>query len=151
MGMICVTLMALFSLFCSANAIPFMPGADLKAAVSSSFDNDMGQSLDMCELIELIRRSLGLEFHNPQYDTEDVNFIRPRKLKQFTGELLTNYLSGRQARQAQVGYNINSFGLRFGRRAAKLNMDTFWQQFERNRDLSVPLWVLQETFCSDYP
>lgn len=110
----------------------------------------MGQSLDMCELFDVVRRSLDLEFQNAQYDT-DFSSIRPRNLKLFLGELLTNYPSGRRARQAQVGYNINSFGLRFGRRAANLNMDTFWQQFGRNRELPILLRVLQETFCSDYP
>ncbi|KAG8567903.1 hypothetical protein GDO81_013826 [Engystomops pustulosus] len=115
-----VTVMVICCLTCSSNALPFIiPETNIRTVVNAALENVAEPTLNICDLVEIVKSASHLEFQSPHYDTEDVE-----KLKNAVEEWLANYLNGRQSRQAQVGYNINSFGLRFGKRGSKLKLDS---------------------------
>ncbi|KAM4016377.1 uncharacterized protein ACNLHF_002731 [Anomaloglossus baeobatrachus] len=119
MRLLCsVAVMAICWLTCSSKAIPILPGSDLRTVVNTVFERDVGPTLNICDLMEIVKSASSVEFQSPRYETDDME-----SLKHSLEELLANYLNGRQSRQAQVGYNINSFGLRFGKRGSDLNLN----------------------------
>lgn len=87
--------------------------------MNAVFEKKAGPKLNICDLMEMVKSASCLEVQSSQYGTEDLE-----KLMDSVEELLANYFNGRQSRQAQVGYNINSFGLRFGKRGSKFNLDS---------------------------
>ncbi|KAE8593838.1 hypothetical protein XENTR_v10019341 [Xenopus tropicalis] len=109
-------------------------------------DGNLALTLDICDLIEVLySSSTPQNFPTMPQVTTNTSQI----LKNYKEDLLASFFfQGRQKRQAQVGYNVNSFGLRFGKRATKLkNRNSLKPQFGSKNQFSIPLNALRHAFC----
>uniref|UniRef100_A0A6I8Q999 Uncharacterized protein n=1 Tax=Xenopus tropicalis TaxID=8364 RepID=A0A6I8Q999_XENTR len=129
---------------CSARSLPDIP--ELWRTEPTGGDGNLALTLDICDLIEVLySSSTPQNFPTMPQVTTNTSQI----LKNYKEDLLASFFfQGRQKRQAQVGYNVNSFGLRFGKRATKLkNRNSLKPQFGSKNQFSIPLNALRHAFC----
>ncbi|KAJ1131631.1 hypothetical protein NDU88_009966 [Pleurodeles waltl] len=112
-----------------------------------------GATDDLCSLFESIIVASLLEVENlsiqPSYRNSPT--VDPWALwKDYTeGMLSIFYFLGRQKRQETAGYNVNSFGLRFGKRDTKFNWNSFGLRFGKKRQLQVPMSKVHQMLCQE--
>uniref|UniRef100_A0A8C5QQY0 Uncharacterized protein n=1 Tax=Leptobrachium leishanense TaxID=445787 RepID=A0A8C5QQY0_9ANUR len=115
-------------------------------------DTDMDLVMDICDLIDSLKHVSVVEVKNPLYyqDAEGTDMSGYRSLKQIKETLLASFhLLVQQRRKAQVGYNINSFGLRFGKRETHVNWKPSTVGFSNNQQPFISVRTLQEDLCSE--
>ncbi|OCT73119.1 hypothetical protein XELAEV_18036098mg [Xenopus laevis] len=127
---------------CSARALPDDP--NLWRTEYTGGEGNLALTLDICDILDVLSSS-SISQH-----IANIPQVSTNTLQNYIEDLLDSfYFQGGKKRQAQVGYNVNSFGLRFGKRAAKLEyQNSVKLLFGNKHQFSIPLNVLRHVFCT---